>query len=54
MGRMSFPVSVLAALNPGNTSPEAQAAGQQAITDYLTAKATAAQAPALLAVVRKR
>lgn len=45
MTRMEFPVSALAALNPSNTSPEALAAGQQAIADYLTAKATAAAAP---------
>ena len=48
MGRMSFPVSVLAAINPADTSPEAQAAGMKAIQDYLTAKATAAQNPAAL------
>jgi alkaline phosphatase D len=38
MARMEFPLSVLTALNPANTSPEAIAAGQKAITDYLTAK----------------
>lgn len=48
MARMDFPVSVLQHLNPANTSPAALAAGQKAITDYLTAKATAAQAPAML------
>lgn len=48
MARMSFPVSVLAAINPANTSPDAQAAGAKAINDYLTAKATAAQNPAAL------
>jgi len=48
MGRMSFPVSVLAALNPSDTSENALAAGQLAITNYLTAKGTAAQAPAAL------
>lgn len=48
MGRMAFPVSILQALNPANISPEAQAAAQQAITDYLTAKATAAVDPSLL------
>ena len=48
MGRMAFPVSVLAAINPANTSPEAQAAGQKAIQDYLTAKQIAAQNPAAL------
>jgi alkaline phosphatase D len=53
MGRMSFPVSVLAALNPSDTSPTALAAGQQAITDYLTAKATAAQNPAALTDTQK-
>lgn len=40
MARMEFPASVLVALNPANTSPEAQAAGQAAITAYLTAKGT--------------
>lgn len=39
MGRMEFPASILQALNPSNTSPEAQAAGQLAINNYLTAKA---------------
>ncbi|MDO5653509.1 MAG: alkaline phosphatase D family protein [Brachymonas sp.] len=48
MGRMEFPVSVLMALNPSDTSPAAQAAGQKAISDYLTAKAVAAQNPAAL------
>ncbi len=48
MARMEFPVSVLAALNTSDTSPAAQAAGLKVITDYLTAKATAAQAPQLL------
>jgi alkaline phosphatase D len=42
MGRMEFPVSVLAALNSTDTSPEAVAAGTAAITAYLTAKATPA------------
>ena len=42
MARMSFPVSVLAALNTSDTSPAAQAAGLQAINDYLVAKATPA------------
>lgn len=42
MGRMEFPVSVLAALNTSDLSPAAQAAGQKAVTDYLTAKATPA------------
>jgi alkaline phosphatase D len=40
MARMEFPASVLAALNPADTSPEAQQAGQIAVTAYLTAKAT--------------
>jgi alkaline phosphatase D len=44
MGRMEFPVSVLAALNTSDLSPAAQAAGQKAVTDYLTAKATPASA----------
>jgi len=48
MARMRFPVSVLSALNPQNTSPDALAAGQKAVNDYLTAKATAAQAPSML------
>ncbi|MFY7907687.1 MAG: alkaline phosphatase D family protein, partial [Burkholderiaceae bacterium] len=48
MARMTFPVSVLQHLNPANTSPEALAAGQRAVSDYLTAKATAAQNPAAL------
>ncbi len=38
MGRMEFPATVLQALNPANTSTEALAAGQAAITAYLTAK----------------
>ncbi|MFN4965510.1 MAG: alkaline phosphatase D family protein, partial [Burkholderiales bacterium] len=42
MARMEFPVSVLAALNPSDTSAEAQAAGSKAVSDYLTAKATPA------------
>jgi alkaline phosphatase D len=48
MGEMAFPVSILAALNSSDTSAQAQQAAQQAITDYLTAKATAAQAPQAL------
>ena len=40
MGRMEFPVSVLAALNTSDLSEAAQLAGQKAVTDYLTAKAT--------------
>jgi alkaline phosphatase D len=38
MARMLFPLSVLSALNPSNSSPAAVAAAQKAITDYLTAK----------------
>jgi len=38
MGRMEFPASVLQVLDPSNTSPAAQAAGQVAINAYLTAK----------------
>lgn len=53
MARMEFPVSILTHLNPDNTSPDALAAGQKAITDYLTAKGTAAQAPALLTDAQK-
>jgi alkaline phosphatase D len=44
MARMEFPASVLQALNSSDTSVAAQQAGQQAITDYLTAKATPAGA----------
>ncbi|MFN7122506.1 MAG: alkaline phosphatase D family protein [Hydrogenophaga sp.] len=40
MARMAFPVSILQALDPSNTDPVAQAAGLQAINNYLTAKAT--------------
>lgn len=47
MGRMEFPVSVLAALNVSDLSPAAQAAGQKAVSDYLTAKATPASARTL-------
>ena len=53
MARMEFPVSVLTQLNPANTSPSALAAGQKAISDYVTAKATAAQAPAALTDTQK-
>jgi alkaline phosphatase D len=42
MARMEFPASVLQALNPENTSAAAQAAGEAAINDFLTAKATPA------------
>jgi alkaline phosphatase D len=38
MARMEFPLSVLSALNPEDTSPEALSAGQAAVTAYLTAK----------------
>jgi alkaline phosphatase D len=44
MGRMEFPVSVLAALNTSDMSEAAQLAGQKAVSDYLTAKATPASA----------
>lgn len=53
MARMEFPVSVLTALNPDNTGADAVAAGQKAINDYLTAKATAAQAPGMLTETQK-
>lgn len=53
MARMEFPVSVLAALNSSNLTPEAQAAGQKAIADFLTAKATAAASPASLTPAQK-
>ena len=43
MARMEFPQSILVALNSNDTSPAAQAAGQAAITAYLTAKGTPAQ-----------
>ena len=38
MARMEFPVTILQALNSSDTSPQALAAGQKAIEDYLTAK----------------
>ncbi len=53
MARMEFPVSILVALNPANTSPEAIAAGARAVQDYLTAKATAALNPAALTPVQR-
>jgi len=53
MARMEFPVSVLSALNPDNTGADAVAAGQKAINDYLTAKATSAQAPGMLTDTQK-
>jgi alkaline phosphatase D len=43
MARMEFPLTILQALNPSDTSSQALAAGQKAITDYLTAKAKQAQ-----------
>lgn len=48
MGRMTFPASVLNALNPDNTSADAVAAGQKAVVDYITAKQTKAVAPSAL------
>jgi len=53
MGRMEFPASVLAALNTSDTSTEAQAEGQKAVSDYLTAKATpaASRTPAQVALM---
>lgn len=53
MGRMQFPVSVLQHLNPNNTTPAGLAAGQKAITDFVTAKTVAAQAPAALTAEQK-
>ena len=38
MARMEFPVSVLSALNPADTSPAALAAGQAAVNAFLMAK----------------
>jgi alkaline phosphatase D len=43
MARMEFPVTILQALNPSDTSAQAQIAGQKAISDYLTAKGKQAQ-----------
>lgn len=43
MARIEFPLTILQALNPSDTSAQAQAAGQKAIADYLTAKAKQAQ-----------
>lgn len=53
MARMEFPASVLTALNTTEASAQAQAAGQQAVTDYLTAKATPAgfRTPAQVALM---
>lgn len=42
MGRMEFPLTILQALNPSDTSPQAQEAGQLAISSYLTAKTKSA------------
>jgi alkaline phosphatase D len=42
MARMEFPLTILQTLNPTDTSASALAAGQKAITDYLTAKQKAA------------
>jgi alkaline phosphatase D len=49
MSRMEFPATILQALNPSNTSPDAQAAGQVAINNYLTAKGKRAAGAALSA-----
>jgi alkaline phosphatase D len=56
MARMEFPASVLAALNPADTSPAAQAAGTAAVSAYLTAKGTPAaqRTPAQLALLDPR
>ena len=53
MARMEIPATILSALNPANVTPEAQAAGQQAINDYLTARATPAaqRTPAQVALL---
>lgn len=48
MARMEFPVSILQHLNAENMDAQAQQAAIAAIEAYLTAKATAAQAPQLL------
>lgn len=40
MARIEAPATVLTVLNPENTSPEAIAAGQQAVTAYVSAKLT--------------
>jgi alkaline phosphatase D len=56
MARMEFPASVLVSIdptNPVNATAAGQAAGQKAISDYLTAKGTAAQAPTLLTQTQK-
>lgn len=53
MARMEIPATILSALNPANVTPAAQAAGQQAINDYLTARATPAaqRTPAQVALL---
>jgi alkaline phosphatase D len=53
MARMEFPASVLTALNTADASADALAAAQQAVTDYLTAKATPAgsRTPAQVALM---
>lgn len=48
MARMEFPVSILQHLNAENMDAQAQQAAIASIEAYLTAKATAAQAPHLL------
>lgn len=53
LARMEFPVSILQHLNAENLDAAAQQAAIQAITNYLTAKATAAQAPQLLTDAQK-
>jgi len=50
MARMEFPLTILQALNPSDTSAQAQVAGQKAITDYLTAKGKDAQGYPLTAI----
>ena len=50
MARIEFPLTILQALNPSDTSAQAQVAGQKAITDYLTAKAKQAQSYPLTAI----
>jgi alkaline phosphatase D len=50
MARMEFPLTILQALNPSDTSAQAQIAGQKAITDYLTAKGKQAQGYPLTAL----
>jgi len=50
MARIEFPLTILQALNPSDTSAQAQVAGQKAIADYLAAKAKQAQSYPLTAV----